>query len=284
MARLPEARLDLKRRAGGFTLGVLLASGAQITGLLPRALECSPLILPAAGAAGALLAPTRARVLLWALGAVEALLLMVAVYAPVAPAITHALVRQDDPGPADAVVVLLSDVPPDASFPAEVRFRALHACQPLRAGHARRMVLVHRPGPWGSQIGTARRQLRLLAGDYPVEETPPAASTRDEVRAVCRLARARGWSRVFLVCRPTATRRAADLFEAAGLRVLCLPAGSTAPPALRRDCVFMLSEWVREGAALIVLRLQGVRPAPPGPADPPPPGGAGRRVVRGARK
>lgn len=258
MAHLPTTRLDLTRGGAGFVLGVLLTSGAHLTGLLPVALTRYSLLLPVGGLVGAFLGLTRARALLWALGIVEAILLMVAVYLPVGPAITGALVRQDEPKPADAVVVLLSDIAPDANLPVEVRHRIFFACQPLRAGQTRRLLLLRRPGPWGSQAEAARREVRLLAGEFPVEETTPTASLREEVRVVCELARARGWSRIFLVCRPTATRRAATLFEASGLSVLCLPSGSTAPPTLPEDRVNALREWVQEGIALLLLRMRGV--------------------------
>ena len=255
-------RVDWTGLTVGFILGVLcwqVSETLGITRLVPAFRV--PYWLPAAGLAGALAGASRARGLLWAVSGSLAALLLVVGYTPFVVPAVRGLVRSDPLRPVEAAVVLSSDISPSGSLTPQAQFRLLRGYEVVQQGYARRLVLTRLAPPRPSYVPTVRTQLRNLDIDIPLVETEIVGDTNDEARAVKRLADASGWDTVILVTSPTHTRRAAAVFEKAGVNVLATPcpAANYDLAALHspRERFHAFADWLYETVGTQWYRLKG---------------------------
>jgi hypothetical protein len=247
--------------AGGLTLAVLAGSAALDlgAGAVPLLRDDWALLLLAA--AGLAIAGTRARVLLWVGAGLTALTLLVVAYTPLVTPLVGALVRNDPLEPADAVVVLSSNVRPDGTLDKQSQARVLHAYGLLHDKLAPRLVLTRLEPPRPSSLPAVQDQMRHLGLSYPVEETAAIANTHDEALRLQELIAAHGWRRVILVTDPTHSRRAAATFEKTGVPVLSSPGPDLdfSLTALERpgERIRAFSKWVYEVVGYQVYRRRG---------------------------
>jgi uncharacterized SAM-binding protein YcdF (DUF218 family) len=257
-----HTRGPLWQEAGwGFALGVLIAVGLmQLIHGVFAFVETDPLI-PLIGLAGALVAPTRARPALGVAAVVVALTLMVVGYSPLVGALMPGLIRRDPPRPAPAVVVLSSMLQRDGTLSSSSQERLVHGYELLGEGHARRLVVTRLAWRPYSYVPAVSAQMRRLHLDCPIDEVGPVRNTHDEAVAVTRLARERGWDRVLLVTHPWHMRRAAALFEKAGLAVICSPCAEGRYELQRLDSfpgrLAAFRDWAHEAVGLWIYRRRG---------------------------
>jgi uncharacterized SAM-binding protein YcdF (DUF218 family) len=103
--------------------------------------------------------------------------------------------------------------------------------------------------------------MQALGLDYPVDEVGPVFNTHDEAVAVAALARQRGWHRVILVTHLWHMRRAAAVFEKAGLPVLCAPCDEAQYDLKALNTsdarLHAFRDWLHEIVGIAVYRLRG---------------------------
>ena len=179
------------------------------------------LLLPAL--LGLCIALTRARIFLRIItGALLAAGFVVG-YTPLASPLIQGLKRTDSLKPCAAIVVLSSSTYKDGTLSAHANDRAMHAYALLREGYANKLVMDDAIGKNASQIPGVKRQMEMLGLQWPIETAGSAGDTHDEAIVVASLARRRGWKQLILVTQAWHMRRAAAVFEKAGLSVLCSP-------------------------------------------------------------
>lgn len=207
----------------GAVLGVLTGVALSRLGLgvIPAFRGDHPYAV--AGVLGLLLGMSRLRVLVWAAAGLTALGFLVIGYGPFVQPLVRSEVRRDTLRPADAVVVLSSDIFPDGEFTETAQIRLLRGYELIQEGYAPRLVITRLQPPRESYEPAIDRQLQRLRIDFPIEETLPVGNTHDEAIEVGRLARDRGWKEIILVSDPTHLRRAGAVFEKQGLKVICTP-------------------------------------------------------------
>ncbi len=250
-----------REAAGGLVLGVLLAIGAELLLREVFSFLDSDLLIPLAGLAGALLAMTRGRSVLWVGGGLVVAGLAMIGYTPLVATLMPPLLRADPPAPAPAVVVLASTLQQDGELSSPAQDRLIHGYELLGQGYARRLVLTRLRPPKPSYVPTVRRQMQALRLDYPIDEVGPVGNTHDEAVAVARLARERGWSRVLLVTHPWHMRRAAGVFEKAGLAVIGSPCVEGRYDLSHLDSFYSrlaaFRDWAHEAFGLRAYRRRG---------------------------
>ncbi len=247
------------RLAEGFLLGAVLGYAIFELGPAIGLQVADAFLLPAL--MGALLALTRVRAILRALTALFLFGVMIVGYTPLAPWLMNGIVRVDTLRSAPAVVVLSSSVFSDKSLTSQAQERAIKGYELLRQGYAPILVLTQSTNEFGSQIDTVKRQMKALRMEYPVENTGPVQNTHDEALAVVALARRRGWKEVLLVTHPWHMRRAAAVFEKAGIAVIGAPChegsfnmhGLNNPRARFRA----FGAWLHEAVGYRVYRWRG---------------------------
>jgi uncharacterized SAM-binding protein YcdF (DUF218 family) len=172
---------------------------------------------------GQLLGITRLRGLPWVAAASSAAGILVVGYTPLVKPLIRACVRTDKLHPVEAVVVLSSDIFPDAQPTDVAQIRLLRGYEVIREGYAKRLVLTRLRPPKQSYEPAVEAQMQRLNIDFTIEETEPVSNTHDEAVEVARLAKARGWKEIILVSDPIHLRRAGAVFEKQGLKVMCTP-------------------------------------------------------------
>ena len=224
-------------------------------------------VLPVAVVAGALLARTRVRRVLWGATLAFGLLIAVVAYTPIMRRPTRVLVRTDsvDGAGVQAIVVLSAGVTADGYLSEAGLDRLLTGALLLRRGVADTLILSReRPGPRGSQVTSAADQERVLSVAAPPTAAVLVAdsvhSTHDEAVRMAALARAHGITRVAVVTSPLHTRRACATFAKVGFRVSCVASESRDVafhrlPLADRVRAFRLSLY--ELAALALYRARG---------------------------
>jgi uncharacterized SAM-binding protein YcdF (DUF218 family) len=172
---------------------------------------------------GLLLGISRLRWLPWVVAVIAAAGILVVGYTPLVKPLIRACTRTDSLHPVEAVVVLSSDIFPDAQPTDVAQIRLLRGYEVIREGYAKRMVLTRLRPPKQSYEPAVEAQIQRLKIDFTIEETEPVGNTHDEAVEVARLAQARGWKEIILVSDPTHLRRAGAVFEKQGLKVMCTP-------------------------------------------------------------
>jgi uncharacterized SAM-binding protein YcdF (DUF218 family) len=219
-------------RATGLLLGLGVGLLVKDLGLRHVVSYWGPMTLPvlAIGLAGALLWPTRLRRTLVVLGTALFTLWLAVAWSPLSRALARPLVRADAVQPADAIFVLSSNVQPDGDPSASALARVTRALELFGQHLAPRLVLSELPPPAGSyqQYVTGSAAQMGLAVEGALENVGVVGTTHDEAERVAALFRARGWRRLLLVTSPTHTRRAAAVFERAGVpEVIAVPCRET---------------------------------------------------------
>ncbi len=242
----------------GFGIGGLLAL-VIVLFKLDRSL--GPILICLGAIVGAVLALTRFRRLLVFVAGLAVVGLLVIAYTPLVPWLTTPPLAGDALEPTPAIVVLGAGVRDDQSFPVQSQDRLLEAFRLVRAGKAQRIVLPGAAGYWAPAV---RAQMRALGLDYPVEEASldrPILNTHDEALAIAAFMRQRGWDRVILVTNAWHMRRAAAVFEHAGVHVLRAPCVegdyNAAAPAMIDDRMLALRDWLHESIGYRVYRWRG---------------------------
>ena len=236
-------------------IGTGLILGASL-GLALNALYFDSLVhagvyfIPLAALFGAAIALTRLRKLLWLMNALALIALAIIAYTPLMPHLMRGLQRSDPPGQAPAVVVLSNVVYRDGTLNSVFHDRVLHALEILQQGQAGTLVLTRPGGPIPEPNTAIRTEMRSLRIDFPVEEVGPVATTHDEAIAVAALARQHGWDHIILVTQSWHMRRAAAVFEKAGVNVICSPCPERSYDlqALARpgDRLHAFGDWMHE--------------------------------------
>ncbi len=164
---------------------------------------------------------------------VAAILWLVVAFSPLSARLVGPLLLQAAPAEiargADAVVVLASFIQSDGEFTSDALHRLLRAIELIRSGRAPRLVLTEVRPPAGSYSVAAKKLAANLK--IPINLITlkgPMGDTHDEAVAVAKLAKQRGWKRIFLVTSPTHTRRASLVFRHAAreIKLVVLPVAS----------------------------------------------------------
>lgn len=203
-------------------LAALLADDLGLYGALSYWDDSAPIVM-ACAVVGALAWRTRLRRPLAATTGALGVLWLVAAFTPLSSALTRDLVRRDAPRPADAVVVLSSNLQDDGDpTPAEMQ-RLLRGIELVAQGQAPRLVVTELSPPAPPHAPQARAACERLRVVCDVVSAGLARNTHDEAVITADLFRRRGWRTLLLVTAPTHSRRAAATFEAQGLEVVSSP-------------------------------------------------------------
>ena len=242
-----------------FALGLLTGLGKLDTHVAP--------LTPIAATAGALLALSRLRVLLWIGAAGTILLCAIVALTPLTTSVlpTRALVRRDAVAsaslPVDGVVVLSGGITADSLLEPEALDRLLTGLTLMQEGVAPVLVVTRaRRRDGGVADGDQQRVRALVARAFPILLVDSVRTTRDEAVNAWRLFRERGVTapRVAVVTSPLHTRRACATFETVGFAVTCVPAisrvYSVAHATSASDRLALFRRWLYERAAWVEYR------------------------------
>lgn len=173
-------------------------------------------------AIGGTVALTRFRRLTWLFAGFAFLTYVLVAHTRLTDGCLLSCVRMDPLQRADAVVVISGGVNKESRVDTATWDRILSGINLVKQGYAPVLVRTW-VGPPAKRSTEDEQMLYGMSGVSPVEVLGPVRSTLDEARLVRRLADARHWTRVILVTTSWHTRRAAAVFEAAGVRVISYP-------------------------------------------------------------
>jgi uncharacterized SAM-binding protein YcdF (DUF218 family) len=218
-------------------------------------------IIPLSIGIGVGLSLTRFRWVLQITSIMLASLYLIVGFTPLVPYLMRGFQRNDVLRPASAVVVLAAAGNRGKTLAPSTQERVLHGYEILAQGYAGRMVMTRLPKPDTPYIPIVSKQMRQLGLRFPIDEVGPVRDTHDEALAVSRLARQRGWSTVILVTQPTHMRRAAALFEKAGLNVIASPCAEGLfkfpNPETVGDRLRAFQTWLHEAIGFRVYQRRG---------------------------
>jgi uncharacterized SAM-binding protein YcdF (DUF218 family) len=165
------------------------------------------------------------------LGSLGVLLFLAVAFTPLSNVLNRGLRVDARLEPADAIVVLASDVAPDGTLSNQSLRRALHGVALYRRGLAPLLLFSGIRPSGGPSEALARADLARSLGIPPeaVLTAEEIRTTRDEALSVAARLRPRGARRILLVSDSQHLVRAARLFERAGFEVLAAPADSISP-------------------------------------------------------
>jgi uncharacterized SAM-binding protein YcdF (DUF218 family) len=256
----PAKCCKLNRLGEGLILGAAFAMAMNFL-FINEVLPVGGYQIPIYAACGAGIALTSARRLLWYINGAILILIAVIAYTPVMKPLIRGVERDDPPGHAPAVVVLSNYVFKDWTLNSSNEDRAIHGLEILREGEANTLVLT-RPVPPSLWPGLGvRAEMKALGFDFPVEEVGPVSNTHDEALAVAALAKERRWDKVILVTDPWHMRRAAAVFEKAGVKVICAPCAERSYDVNTMDGpgdrLHAFGDWLHEAVGYEYYRLRG---------------------------
>src|SRR5689334_13048193 len=215
---------------------------------------------------GALVASTRAALLVWiATAAALALFCIVAL----TPLVTTVLPRKDlvrndalPKAPLDAVVVLSGGITPDSLLMTEAVDRLLTGLALMRDSVAPVLVVTQPRRPGGATAAPDQVRLRaLVARPFPMITVDSVHTTHDEAVRAWALLRPRGVTRIAVVTSPLHTARGCTTFERVGFTVTCVSAVSRAYSVDRADSdadrLVLFRAWLYERAAWVEYRARG---------------------------
>lgn len=164
---------------------------------------------------------------------IAAILWLGVAFSPLSARLVRPLMAQTTPGEiargADAVVVLASSLQHDGEFTGDSLPRLIRGLELVRGGHAPCLVLTEVRPPSGSYSAAAKAlTAKLKTPVNLITLKGPMGDTHDEAVAVAKLAKQRGWKRIYLVTSPTHTRRASLVFRRAAreTKLVVLPVAS----------------------------------------------------------
>ncbi len=203
-----------------------------LAGLVARDLDLTSLVSfwgdrlvlpPLGGMAGAMLATTRFRKILYAVTAGLVALWMVVAYTPLSAALVDGLVRKDALKPSDAVLVLGSRMQTDGDPTSTQLARLFRGLELMKDGLAPRLLITELPPPFASQRPFAQAMLTRFRPDAELVDLGSTLNTHDEALLTASYMRAHGVRRLIVTTSPTHTFRGAAVLEAQGLEVLSAP-------------------------------------------------------------
>jgi len=215
---------------------------------------------------GAVLALTRAAVVLWVGTAVAlGVFCIVALTGFTTTVLPRKALLRSDPLPrtsVDAVVVLSGGITSDSLLMSEALDRLLTGLALMRDSVAPLLVVTQ---PRRTDHGTAapdQARLRaLIMRPFPMLTVDSVRTTRDEAIRAWRLLSPRGATRVAVVTSPLHTLRACATFERVGFTVSCIAAVSRAYSTDRAttpdERLTLFRAWLYERAALVEYRARG---------------------------
>jgi uncharacterized SAM-binding protein YcdF (DUF218 family) len=193
-------------------------------------------------------------------GAAALAAFLVLAFTPVTGAISRRLGTTPAPRPADAIVVLGAGAAPDGVLSDQSLRRLVGGLVLYHRGLAPRLIVMG-PSYQGSPIeaelrAALARDLGVPAGALLVEGR--GVTTRHEAALVAERLRETGGRRVLLVTDVLHMRRAALLFERAGIEVVPAPVVEVSPAVPRPDGRLELAVLiVQEALARLYYRLAG---------------------------
>ncbi|MEO6953146.1 MAG: YdcF family protein [Polyangia bacterium] len=216
------------------------------------------------GVVGALLWPTRGRVLVALAGGGMLLLWLVVGFTPLCLALARPLTRRDPPRHADAIYVLASNIQVDDEPYAGTLARSTRGLELLGQGYAEHLLVAEVPPPAGSYVRGLSASAKKMGVDHAegIAGIGHVKNTHDEAALVAKIFRERGWHTLLLVTSPEHSRRAALTFEHAGVpEVVSVPSADTLfdletlESSDERIEAFggIVHEWI----GLLVYRLRG---------------------------
>lgn len=213
---------------------------------------------------GALIGLTPAKRLWLALAGLAILMVGILAYTPLAETLVRRWNRADVLPPNKtfpAVVVLSSHVQKGQTLDSRAQERILKGYELLGTGKAERLVVTESALVFGSQAPVVREQMRRYGLPYPMDSVGPVRDTHDEAMAIARLAHVKGWKQVLLVTHPWHMRRAAAVFQKAGVPVVCVPCveGGYDLDALHETTARLAAfrDWLHEVVGYQVYRRRG---------------------------
>lgn len=215
---------------------------------------------------GALVGPTRLRPLVWVPAGVIAAICIAVAYTPVVSTLARPLVRRDAlPTRVDAVAVLSMGLTPDGMMRSETLDRLLTGLSLAKRGLAPVMMVSREQRSFAGQLVSDSADLRNVATlanpTARVIFVDSIVTTRTEAIRMGAIARANHWSTLAVVTSPMHTRRACATFEAAGLRVVCIPAAVRGsglyPGANAEDRLRAFRSWLYEVFASSSYKSRG---------------------------
>lgn len=183
-------------------------------------------------------------------------------YSPLASRLQLQLLRKDALAKAPAVVVLSTYLQSDGTLNSAAQERAMQGYILLKQNWSNRLVLTANATDFGSQAPAIQSQMTKLGLDsFHIDVVGHVRDTHDEALAVSQLAKERGWNRIILVTHPMHMRRAAGVFEKAGLQVICSPCAEgefdmqllTTPNGRLHSFRY----WLHEAVGIAVYRMRG---------------------------
>lgn len=255
ISRLPEIAISFA--AGMFGWSVL-----QLVVGNPLGLGWWEHVGPLVGLSAAVVWLSRWRGLIWAVALLLAVAYLVVSYSPVARMGIRSLVQRDPLEKVDAVVVLSSSLTRDGELSESHLERVLHGFELVHAGYGPKLVITRLTPFYGSSFPAVQRQKSALGLNFPVLETPgEVVNTHDEALEIAKMMKTYGWRRVALVTHPLHMRRAAAVFEKAGVRVLRTPCrerdfmeDDPRGPVERQKA---FQQWLHEWVGFQVYRCRG---------------------------
>jgi uncharacterized SAM-binding protein YcdF (DUF218 family) len=177
-------------------------------------------------------------------------------------------VRRDvvPPAPLDAVVVLSGSIDDDGHIGAVALTRLVSGVELMKRNHARLLIttrVAHPDGRGGVATSDADQAalIEIAVDTASWKIVGPTESTRDEaVRAAALLAPASAHT-IAVVTSPMHSRRACDVFEAVGFKVVCAPSVEREYDVHWQDGVYdrarAMSEYAYERLAMLKYRSRG---------------------------
>ena len=218
----------------------------------------------ASGVVGALLWPTRARVLVALAAGGIVLLWLVVGFSPLSLTLSRPLVRREQPRHADAIYVLASNIQLDDEPYAGTLARSTRGLELLGQGYADRLLVADVPPPAGSYArGLSESAKKLgVAHAEGITGIGDVTNTHDEAALVAKTFREHGWRTLLLVTSPEHSRRAALTFERAGVpEVVSVPSADTLFDienlATSDERIESFGGVLHEWIGLLVYRLRG---------------------------
>lgn len=183
--------------------------------------------------AGAVVFLSRWRNVLWYLAGIGMVAYVLVAFTPVIERPGRWFIRADRldaSQPPPAIAILSGGVNDDGLLNQQGLDRVLTGIEVARRWGVHD-IIISRVRPIHAAEGVTsepdqRALIRLADSTMRIHVVDAVGSTRDEATTMTAVARRNSWNSVFLVTSPFHTRRACGTFEAAGLRVTCVPARS----------------------------------------------------------
>lgn len=260
-----ETARRVRNAAAGAAIGGLLAIALDalgVTGVLK--MTVNPAI--AFVLAGAALALTRLRAVLWIASGATVFAALVVMYTPIVSVLVRPMVRRDAmPAKLDAVVVLSGGLTSDGMMGQETLDRILSGAELAREGKTGALVLSREESfSHGRALSDSVDQaniIRLTGISVPVIFIDSATSTRDEALLTQKALAGKSLKKIGVVTSPMHTRRACATFERVGFDVTCIPSAYREAGLQHLDeagdRVHAFGYWIYELAGTLKYRSEG---------------------------